>query len=150
VQLAVVVFATWSTMQTSNTALNPDTYQANNTFDALFSELPLLGAAVFGVGFLVRRSIKESLVRLAIVRPKVSHIVVAIVLAEVLVLLGVGADYLTHALTPGTAGRLESVSQALYSGYGSQWLPWVLLALEPAYARRPSFGARFSPALACH
>ena len=144
-QLTILSLALWLSMQANSSALDPGTYRANNLFDVPLAELPLLGGAVLGVGLLVRRNARESLGRLALVRPKISHLVVALILAEVMLLLAAGADYFTVLLTPGTAKQLNGVSQVLYAGYGTQILPWLLLATSAGICEEILFRGALQP-----
>jgi membrane protease YdiL (CAAX protease family) len=146
-QLTILWLATWLLAQTSNSALDASAYSANNVFDAPLSELPLLGFAILGVGLLVRRNLRESLDRLALVRPRASQLVVAIVLAQLLMLVAVSADYLTQLLTPGTAKQLNSVSQAIYGNLGSQLVPWLLLAVSAGVCEEILFRGALQPRL---
>ena len=122
-------------------------YWANTVCDTPLSELPLLGFAFLGVGLLVRRNLRESLGRLALVRPQVSQLVVAVVLAQLLLLVAVGADHLTQLLTPGTAKQLNNVSQAIYGNFGSQLLPWLLLAVFAGVCEEILFRGALQPRL---
>ena len=146
-QLSILWLATWLLAQTSNSALDAGAYSANNIFDAPLSELPLLGLAILGVGLLVRRNLRESLSRLALVRPRASQMVVAVVLAQLILLVAVGADFLTQLLTPGTAKQLNNVSQAIYGNLGTQLLPWILLAVSAGVCEEILFRGALQPRL---
>ncbi|MFI5267229.1 MAG: type II CAAX prenyl endopeptidase Rce1 family protein [Chloroflexota bacterium] len=146
-QVSILWLATWLLAQTSNTALDASSYSSNNVFDAPLAELPLLAFGFLGVGLLVRRNPGQCLSRLALVRPRVSHLVVAVVLAQLLLLVGVGADYLTQLLTPGTAKQLNNVSQVLYGNLGSAFLPWLLLAVSAGVCEEILFRGAVQPRL---
>src|SRR6202022_4354177 len=109
-------------------------YQPYRIFDVPLSELPTLVAAFFGVGIFVRRNFTESAARLGLVRPSWRQIGVALLLVQVLALVAVGADYLTLWLSPHTASQVNQVSQVLYGSFGSDILPWLLLAASAGIA----------------
>ena len=146
-QMTVGWLASWAWTQASHSALDSSGYMANGMFDAPLSDLPLLAAGVFGVGFLIRRDWRATLTRLALVKPSFSQVVAAVVIAEVMTWIAVGADWLVRVLTPETAKQLDSVGQVLYGGYGSQLLPWVLLAAGAGICEEVLFRGALQPRL---
>jgi uncharacterized protein len=67
--------------------------------------------------------------------------------AQLMSLVGVGADFLTNWLTPQTATQLNQVSNALYGSFGSNLLPWVLLAVSAGVAEEVLFRGAIQPRL---
>jgi uncharacterized protein len=144
-QLAILLLATWVLTQLSGKSLDASAYSSNGVLDIPLSELPLLVAGFFGVGLLVRRNFAESAARLGLVRPTVLQIGAALLLAQVLSLIGFGTEFLTTWLTPHTANQLGQVSQALYGNFGSDVLPWVLLAASAGIAEEVLFRGALQP-----
>lgn len=146
-QFAVLLLTFWAATQFGGQALDASGYQPYRVFDIPLSELPMLVAAFFGVGFFVRRNFSESAARLGLVRPSWRQILVALLLVQVLTLVAVGADYLTLWLSPHTASQLDQVSQVMYGSFGSDILPWLLLAASAGIAEEILFRGALQPRL---
>lgn len=146
-QLAILLLTSWVATQVGGSALDAQSYGSNGPLDAPLSELPLLAAGFFGVGIFVKRNFADSLARLGLVRPSRWQIVAALLVAQLLSLAGVGADFLTNWLTPQTANQLNQVSNALYGSFGSNILPWFLLAASAGVAEEVLFRGAIQPRL---
>jgi uncharacterized protein len=146
-QLAILLLTSWVATQFGGSALDAKSYGSNGLFDAPLAELPLLAAGFFGVGIFVKRNFAESLARLGLVRPSRWQVVAALLVAQVMSLVGAGADFLTNWLTPQTANQLNQVSNALYGSFGSDILPWVLLAVSAGVAEEVLFRGAIQPRL---
>ena len=145
--LAIAWLAFWAWSQASSTALDTSNYSSGNAFDGPLGELPFAGVAVVGVGFLVRRDWKAVLRRLALVKPGIGQVVAALLVAETMTWVAVGADWLMRVLTPATAKQLDEVGQVLYGGYGDAALPWVLLAAGAGVCEEVLFRGALQPRL---
>lgn len=82
--------------------------------DLIAQELPFLLAATLGVGLLVRRSPREVLGRLGLVRPTLWQLVLALAAAGVFYAFGTGVDALAHVITPAVAQKVEAANQHLF------------------------------------
>lgn len=82
--------------------------------DLVAQELPFLVLAVGGVGLWVRRTPRETLERLGLVRPAWWHIVLAVAAAGAFYALAIGIDSLGQALTPGTAREVNSATNRIF------------------------------------
>jgi uncharacterized protein len=146
-QLVILLLTFWVGAQAVGSALDAKTYGSNGLLDIPLAELPLLVAAFFGVGIFVRRNFAESLARLGLVRPSRWQLFAALLVAQLMSLVGVAADFLTSWLTPQTATQLNQVSQAMYGSFGSDLLPWVLLAVSAGVAEEILFRGALQPRL---
>ena len=86
--------------------------------DVLFGELPLLLAALLGVGLLVRRSLSGSLERLGFVKPTAWQVVLGLAAAGVFYLVSQLGDELQKVVAPDLSNRLGTATQHLYGGLG--------------------------------
>jgi membrane protease YdiL (CAAX protease family) len=146
-QLAILVLVSWFAGQASGSALDAKTYQGGGPVDIPLGELPLLVGGFVGVGIFVQRNFAETLLRLGLVRPKRLQFVAALLVAQLMALVGVGADFLSNWLTPQTANQLNQVSNALYGSFGSDILPWLLLAVSAGVAEEILFRGALQPRL---
>jgi uncharacterized protein len=146
-QLAILLLTFWVGAQAGGSALDAKSYGSNGLLDIPLAELPLLVAGFFGVGIFIRRNFAESLARLGLVRSSRWQLFAALLVAQVMSLVGVGADFLTSWLTPHTASQLNQVSQAMYGSFGSDILPWVLLAVSAGIAEEVLFRGALQPRL---
>jgi membrane protease YdiL (CAAX protease family) len=83
--------------------------------DVLSSELLYLLVGFLGVGLFVRRTPRETMVRLGLVKPTWWQPVLALGLAGVLYWLSDGLDRLGKLLTPELSRNLESLNHVLFS-----------------------------------
>lgn len=90
----------------SGTALGP--------IDLLAQELPFLLAATLGVGLFVRRSPRDVLGRLGLVRPTPWQLVLALGAAGLFYAFGAGVDALAHIITPAVAQKVEAANEHLF------------------------------------
>lgn len=110
-QLASQLVIDLLTEQASNgVALEP--------IDLVLQEIPFLLGAVFGVGLLIRRSPRATLVRLGLVRPTVWQLLLAVAAAGVFYAMGNGIDALGHLLTPGVAQKVDAANERLFGHLG--------------------------------
>lgn len=83
--------------------------------DVVSSELLYLVTGFLGVGLFVRRTPRETIARLGLVKPTWWHPVLALGLAGLLYWISDGLDRLGKLLTPELSSHLESLNQALFS-----------------------------------
>jgi membrane protease YdiL (CAAX protease family) len=83
--------------------------------DLISQELPFLLVAALGVGLFFRRSPREALQRLGLVRPTAWQLVLGLAAAGLFYAFGNGVDALGHVLTPGLAHKVEVANQRLFS-----------------------------------
>ncbi|HKT84118.1 MAG TPA: type II CAAX endopeptidase family protein, partial [Solirubrobacterales bacterium] len=88
--------------------------QALDRVDLVAGELPFLVLAIAGVGYLVRRSARESMQRLGLVRPAWWHVVVAVAAAGAFYALGIGFGALGAHFTPGTSQEVNSATNRIF------------------------------------
>lgn len=86
--------------------------------DVLFGELPLLLAALLGVGLFTRRTFRESVERLGLVRPAWWQVVLGLAAAGVFYAVSQLGDELQRIVTPDLSERLGHATQHLYGGLG--------------------------------
>lgn len=90
------------------------TATALGPIDLVLQEIPFLLAAFLGVGLFLRRTPERALVRLGLVRPTAWQVVLALAAAGAFYLFGNGVDLLSHALTPGLAGKVDAANNRLF------------------------------------
>lgn len=86
--------------------------------DLILQEIPFLLGALFGVGLLIRRSPRATLVRLGLVRPTFWQILLGLAAAGAFFAMGNGIDALGHLLTPGIAQKVDAANQRLFGHLG--------------------------------
>ncbi|HET7466332.1 MAG TPA: type II CAAX endopeptidase family protein [Candidatus Dormibacteraeota bacterium] len=84
--------------------------------DLAANEAPYLIMAYAGVGIWMRRSLAESSDRLGLVAPAWWHITLALGAAGAFWGIGLGADWLSHVLTPGLASQVDRSNAHEYGG----------------------------------
>ncbi|MBO0705662.1 MAG: CPBP family intramembrane metalloprotease [Candidatus Dormibacteraeota bacterium] len=84
--------------------------------DVIINELPFLAAALLGVGLFIRRSPRETLARLALVRPAWWHVVLALACAGVFYAFSLGADAAAQTLTPEISRKVGAATEELFGG----------------------------------
>ena len=84
--------------------------------DLVAQEAPLLLAGVFGVGWLVRRSSSAALGRLGLVTPRWWELTLALALAGAFYAFSNGVDFLSQALTPDLAHKVDAANNRLFGG----------------------------------
>ncbi|MGH7904387.1 MAG: lysostaphin resistance A-like protein [Candidatus Dormibacteraceae bacterium] len=114
--------------------------------DLISQEVPFLGAALLGVGLLVRRSPAASLGRLGIVRPRWWQVVLALAAAGILFAVGTGIDYLGTAIDPKLMKEVSRASQQVFGGLNNP-LGVVALAAAPAVCEEALFRGALQPRL---
>ena len=114
--------------------------------DLFEDELPFLITALVGVGIFIRRSPIDGLRRLGVVVPAWWQIPLAVACAGVFFGLGQASDFLSHALTPGIAGRVDPTTQHVF---GQLTNPWgiVAVALLPGICEEILFRGALQPRL---
>jgi membrane protease YdiL (CAAX protease family) len=114
--------------------------------DLVGGQLPFLVLALAGVGLFTRRSLAASLSRLGIVAPRWWHIALALAAAGVFFAFSQGMDALSHALTPGVAGRVDSTTQHVF-GQLTGPLGIAAVALLPGICEETLFRGALQPRL---
>jgi len=114
--------------------------------DLIAQELPFLLAALLGVGLFVRRDFGASLDRLGFVRPTVWQLVLALGAALVFFAFGTGMDWLNHALSPGTANKVEAANQHLF-GQLTNLIGIATIALSAGICEEALFRGALQPRL---
>ena len=107
-------------------------YAGVDLIDFLAGELPFVVIALVGVGFLIRRSLRETISRLGYRKPTWRRVLLALLVAEALLVVASISGLVTAALTPDTYAKLGSVSDKMYSGFGPEILPWIALSIVGA------------------
>jgi membrane protease YdiL (CAAX protease family) len=146
-QMVVLWIAYWVGMQLSGSSLDPNSYGQWGVLDPAREDLPILAAALIGAGFLIRRNLPETLERLGLRRPRWDHLVVALVVTELMIVIGVAGDWLTSLWLPGTETQLNDVSAKLYGGFGYNPLPWLVLSCSAGIAEETFFRGSLQPRL---
>lgn len=77
------------------------------------NQLPFVVVAIFGVGFLSRRRLGDTLTRLGLIWPGWRWIAASLAVAVGLVIFGTGFDWVMTTLTPDQAASIQSVSDQL-------------------------------------
>lgn len=86
--------------------------------DLVLGELPFLVAAVFGVGWLIRRDTGRTIRRLGLNLPPIWVLAGALAAAIAFLGFGIGMDWLAHQVTPGLARRVDAANSNLFGGLG--------------------------------
>lgn len=86
--------------------------------DLILQEVPFLLAAVIGVGFLVRRGPRATMVRLGLVRPAAWQVLAGLALAGAFYGFGTGMDRLAEVVTPGLAHKVQAATDRLFAHLG--------------------------------
>ena len=124
------------------TAANPRLQPA----DVLVNELPFLAAALLGVGLLIRRSPRETLYRLALVRPTWWQVVLGLACAGVFYAFSLGADAAAQALTPEISRKVGAATEQLYGGLTNP-LGIATIALSAGICEEAFFRGALQPRL---
>jgi uncharacterized protein len=135
-QLAVDVLSQQASAATP--ALSP--------IDLIAQEIPFLLAAALGVGLFIRRDFGASLDRLGFVRPTVWQLVLGLGAALVFFAFGSGMDALNHALSPGTAQKVEAANQHLFGQLGNP-IGIATIALSAGICEEALFRGAIQPRL---
>lgn len=114
--------------------------------DLVAQELPFLLAAALGVGLFIRRDFRGALSRLRLVRPTAWQIVIGVGAALVFFAFGSGMDALNHALSPGTAQKVEAANQHLFGQLGNP-LGIATIALSAGICEEALFRGAMQPRL---
>lgn len=122
------------------TATNPRLQPA----DVLVNELPFLAAALLGVGLLIRRSPRETLSRLALVRPTWWQVVLGLACAGVFYAFSLGADAAAQTLTPEISRKVGAATEQLYGGLTSP-LGIATIALSAGICEEAFFRGALQP-----
>ncbi len=92
--------------------------QTLTPFDLIVQEIPFLIIALAGVGIFLRRTPREAIRRLGIVRPRLWQIGLGLAAAGAFYALGIGFDALGQLLTPSTAQKVNAANQRIFGGLG--------------------------------
>ena len=112
--------------------------------DVVAQEIPMLLIAVFAVGLFTRRSPRDVLVRLGIVRPAPWQVFAALAVAGLFFAVSQGADSLQQALFPELSRRLNAATSHYYAGIGG-WAGIGAIALAPGIAEESLFRGALQP-----
>ena len=114
--------------------------------DLIAQELPFLLTAVLGVGLFIRRDFSATLDRLGFVRPTIWQLVLGLGAALVFFAFGSGMDALNHALSPGTAQKVEAANQHLFGQLGNP-IGIATIALSAGICEEALFRGAMQPRL---
>ena len=112
----------------------------------VLSELIFAAAALFGVGFLVRRHGRELMQRLGLVKPEPRHLLVGMALIVVLVVFQAIVGLVWATLYPDQAEVLENLNTILLADMDTLW-EWLLLALAAGFAEELLFRGALQPVM---
>ena len=145
--LAVILFGTQAASIAFTDVLASEQQAPPLTIADLFSqELPFLILAFAGVGIWIRRRAVESGTRLGLVVPAWWHVALALAAAGAFYAISLGADWLSHSLTPSVAGEVDRTTQHLFGGLADN--PGIIaLALLPGICEDTLFRGALQPRL---
>jgi membrane protease YdiL (CAAX protease family) len=103
----------WLQLSTDVVAEQAATGVPVGRLDLVAQELPLLLAALVGVGLWLRRPPAASAARMGWLVPRWWHVLLGVGAAGVLYALGNGFDVLSHVVTPDLARKLDASNQRL-------------------------------------
>jgi len=89
--------------------------------DLLLSNLPIGLFALVGVGFLIRRTSRETWERLGLARVTWPQVGLAVGLAVVILAFYYGVDSVWRALAPDDYAMMEALGEVLYGGVMATW-----------------------------
>jgi len=112
----------------------------------VLSELIFAVAALFGVGFLVRRHGHELMERLGLVKPEPKHLLVGMALIAVLVVFQAIVGVVWATMNPDQAEILEDLNTILLADMDTLW-EWLLLALAAGIAEELLFRGALQPVM---
>ena len=147
--LAVVLFGTQVTSLLFTDVLSFLLTQPSQTLlDTFLDELPLLLLALAGVGIFIRRTWRESAIRLGLVRPAWWHVVLAFAAAGAFLAALQGVDDANHFFLPGVAGRVDAADQHLFGALASSgWIGIAVIGLLPGICEDVLFRGALQPRL---
>lgn len=112
--------------------------------DLVASEAPFLILALAGVGLYIRRDAAGAAERLGLVIPAWWQIVLALAAAGAFFTFVLGADQLSHVLTPQVAGQVDKTTHHLFGGLGDP-VGIAALALLPGICEEILFRGALQP-----
>ena len=112
--------------------------------DLIVQEVPFLVLAGAGVGIFMRRQLKDAAARLGLVRPAWWHVALALGAAGLFFGFSQGMDYLSQALTPDLARRVQTVTQHVF-GQLNNPVGIAALALVPGICEEILFRGALQP-----
>ena len=112
--------------------------------DLLYQELPFLVFAFVGVGLFIRRELPDTTRRLGLVVPAWWQVVIALAASGVFFGFAQGMDSLAHVWTPGTAHRIDQVTNQVFGQLGGP-VGVVALAVAPGLCEELLFRGALQP-----
>jgi membrane protease YdiL (CAAX protease family) len=99
-QIATGLLLRWAYYLGSGLGLDPATYRPDTALTPFQTELPLLAIALAAVGFGISRSVVPAIRRVGLAVPRLSHVVIALLVADGYLFVAGGATLLTYRLMP--------------------------------------------------
>lgn len=112
--------------------------------DLIVQEVPFLVLATAGVGLFMRRQLKDTAARLGLVRPAWWHMALGLGAAGLFFGFSQGMEYMSQALTPDLARRVQTVTQHVF-GQLNNPLGIAALALVPGICEEILFRGALQP-----
>jgi membrane protease YdiL (CAAX protease family) len=112
--------------------------------DLIVQEVPFLILAGAGVGIFMRRQPSGAVARLGLVRPAWWHLGLALAAAGIFFAFSQGMDYLSQALTPDLARRVQTVTDHVF-GQLNNPVGIAALALVPGICEEILFRGALQP-----
>jgi membrane protease YdiL (CAAX protease family) len=115
--------------------------------DLVVQEVPFLLAAVAGVGLLVRRTPGQALNRLGYQLPSWWQVVAALAVTGVFFGLSSGVDYLSHALTPDLAHKVDAANERILGPLQTTLVGVLTIAVAAGICEEAIFRGALQPRL---
>jgi membrane protease YdiL (CAAX protease family) len=143
--LAMILFGTQIVTIAFTDVLAADQKQPPLTLtDLIVQEVPFLILAGAGVGIFMRRQLSVAVARLGLVRPAWWHLGLALAAAGIFFAFSQGMDYLSQALTPDLARRVQTVTDHVF-GQLNNPVGIAALALVPGICEEILFRGALQP-----
>jgi uncharacterized protein len=113
--------------------------------DIVFTEVAFGIFALLGVGFLIRRGLPQTMSRLGLVRPQLFHLALALVVAQLFLIVSLVMNALSYVLTPDLDKRLNQVQEHLYQPKGSALVFFAVLSIMAGVGEEVLFRGALQP-----